>query len=65
MKPVDLIKNSVANALTQAGYTPGTAMFYANDAADYYKRMSNPTSKGPYADCLAYATKRAKQGVRK
>ena len=65
MNPVDLIKNNVANALTQAGYTSGTALFYAQDAADHFKKVSSFSSKGPYSDCLAYAKKRAKQGTRK
>ena len=64
MNPIDLIKNSVAAALVQQGYNSAIADVYAKDAANHYRTRSS-FEKGAYADCLAYALKLAKQGVRK
>ena len=63
MTPVELIKNSVASALTQDGYTAMQAQRYADDAALFF-RTTTKFQKGAYADCLAHARKIAKQGIR-
>jgi hypothetical protein len=63
MTPIELIKESVASALTQDGYTPMQAQRYSNDAANHFKTTTK-FKKGAFADCLAHARKIAKQGIR-
>lgn len=64
MKPVELIKTSVANTLIQDGYSDGIATRYAQDAANHYSNAQS-FKNGAYADCLAFARKQAKMGVAK